>query len=116
MISASACGRPADSSACTRVATSAEPARYTDTLMPYFLRNASATALDGPVDAELYRLTLPSFFAPSRTFGSLAARAAGSQAPAASAALICSIFLLVFMRVSSLLISGTVVDEPPWRR
>ena len=46
--------------------------------MPYFFLKASAMAFEGPVDAELYRLTAPSFFAASITLGSLAA-----QAPAA---------------------------------
>ena len=53
MISASAWVRRAASSDCTRVATSAEPARYTATGMPYFALKASAIAFEGPVEAEL---------------------------------------------------------------
>jgi hypothetical protein len=56
--------------------------------MPNFFLKASAMAFDGPVYAELYKLTVPSFFAPSTTAGSLAARAAptGSSALAPNAA------------------------------
>ena len=49
-------------------------------------------AFEGPVEAEVYKLTVPSFFASSTTFGSLAAMARneGINAPTPSVALIFS--------------------------
>jgi hypothetical protein len=60
--------------------------------MPCFFLNASAIAFDGPVDAELYKLTVPSFFAASTTFGSLAANAFGERSSDPAPAIAAPIF------------------------